>query len=335
MRDLIYEQALAKQGLPVNYVEKIPLKDIDPNKGLRNQARLEEPLNTDLVDDYERALEAGDEFPALVLVRSSARSKWGLIDGNHRLAARLRCQLKFKGKEKEKMSSVDAYVVECADQFVVDRVTWTFNDSVNGVRNSNNSRHQHGLTLVRKYGMSIKDAAQQVHVKYGTLANILKIEQVRDIAAKQGIDTRKVSDDRLRSVAPLIDLGEDVVGSALNIINSNGLNQEQCAEMIVKVKEARTHNAKLEALEDYKHKPEVAARRAETQGGKTNPKPLPRDIYERLIKDLQRLGENFPDDVALRPIPLKLKKGREAATDVVNRIIRVFGLGALLDRPKT
>ncbi len=55
MRNPIYEQALAKQGLEWHYEEKILLEDIDTAQGLRNQARLELPLDTDLVASYAEA----------------------------------------------------------------------------------------------------------------------------------------------------------------------------------------------------------------------------------------------------------------------------------------
>lgn len=43
MRVNIYEHALTRQGVTFSYQEKVPLGEIDTAKGMRNQARLEQP----------------------------------------------------------------------------------------------------------------------------------------------------------------------------------------------------------------------------------------------------------------------------------------------------
>lgn len=50
MRLSIYETVLTKLGLDWTYNEYVPMSDINLVKGLKNQARLEAPLDNDLVE---------------------------------------------------------------------------------------------------------------------------------------------------------------------------------------------------------------------------------------------------------------------------------------------
>src|ERR1700724_605455 len=149
MQCRIYEQALNKQGLAWRYEEKVLLKDIDLAKGLRNQARLECPSDESLIASYAEAKKNGDQFPPPVLWRPG-QGRWIPIDGNQRLAAdaKLGC-----GK-------TDAYIVDCKDEQVVDRLTWTFNNLVNGKRLSQEEALEHAVTFVRKYAMKAEVAAK-------------------------------------------------------------------------------------------------------------------------------------------------------------------------------
>ncbi len=320
-RNPIYESALDKQGLTWRYVENIPTEDIDEKKGLRNQARLELPLD----EDYARSfIPLYKENPclvtALVLTRPSAKAKWTPVDGNHRL----------KGAKEAKRTHVDAYVFEATDQLVVDRVTWSFNNMVNGKRLTNEECRQHAITFVRKYGASPKEAAEHWGINYATLKGLLSVEKVKDILNEAKIDHRHVAGQTLDSLSPLLNLGEDVLCKATKIVATNGLGIKQAQEIVTKVKAARTHEAKLQVIEDFAKLPETIATKAETRGGRIQrPKKLPRDVLEELIVNGNIFLEKWEDD-ALRPPQFKMRKAREAVTDYVNRLIRVYGLGALL-----
>ncbi len=317
----IYESALDKQGLTWRYLEYVAYSDIDEKKGLHNQARLDVPLD----EEYARSFipsykEKPCIVPALVLTRPSTRAKWVPCDGNHRL----------KGGKLAGLTGSDAYVFETTDQLIVDRVTWSFNNQVNGKRLTNEECKQHAITFVRKYGASVKEAAEQWGIIYATLKGLLIVENIKDILNEAKIDHRHVAGQTLDSLSPLINLGEDVLCKAAKIIATNGLGVKQAQEIVTKVKVARTHEQKLQVIEDFSKLPETLATKAETRGGRIQrPKRLPRDVLEDLIVNGNIFLEKWEDD-ALRPPQFKMRKAREAVTDYVNRLIRVYGLGALL-----
>ncbi len=320
-RNPIYESVLDKQGLTWRYVENIPIEDIDEKKGLRNQARLDIPLDEEYAKTF---IPLYKENPcivtALVLTRPSAKARWIPVDGNHRL----------KGAKEAKCIHVDAYVFETTDQLIADRVTWSFNNQVNGKRLSNEECKQHAITFVRKYGAAVKEAAEQWGIVYATLKGLLIVEKVKDILNEARIDHRHVSGQALDAISPLLNLGEDVLCQAAKVVASNGLGSKQAQEITSKVKAARTHEAKLQVIKDFARLPETLATKAETRGGRIQrPKKLPRDVLEELIVNGNLFLEKWEDD-ALRPPQFKMKKAREAVTDYVNRLIRVYGLGAIL-----
>lgn len=65
MRSEFYERALKKQGVTFEYKEKWSLEDVDARKSLANQARLDKPIDDDLVGQYGLAMKEGDDFPPL------------------------------------------------------------------------------------------------------------------------------------------------------------------------------------------------------------------------------------------------------------------------------
>ncbi len=324
MRNPTYESALDKQGLTWTYVEKITITDIDEKKGIHNQARLEVPLD----EEYAQTLvplykEKPCVVPALVLTRTSARARYVPVDGNHRL----------KGAKGAGLITIDAYVFETTDQLIVDRVTWCFNNLVNGKRLTKEECIQHALTMVRKYGVNAKEAAEQWDIVYATFRSLLSIEKIKDILNENKIDHRNVAAQTLDNLSPLLNLGEDVLCEAAKTVSKNGLSSKQAQEITNKVRSAKTHEAKLQAIEDFAKLPETLATKAETKGGRIQrPKKLPRDQFEDMVVGFNTFLEKW-EDAALQPPQFKIKKAREAMTDLVNRLIRIGGLGAILPKP--
>lgn len=322
MKSQIYEQALTKQGVGFAYHESIGLADIDTAKGLRNQARLTIPLEDELVEQYAAAYKDKFEFPPLVLHRPG-KGRYVPIDGNNRLAACAKVGKKWH----------DAYIVDVADPQVIDRLTWTFNNLVNGKRLSRDECIEHAVSFVLKYGYTAKQAAAEWSVPVWVVNRNAKTSRIRDkLRARDVKLTATLTDDVLERLSPLEEIGEDILAMAAGVVAVSGVGQDECQALVKEVKAARTHEAKADVVTRFANSDIVKQRKAETKGGKVQaPRPLPRTQLARHLLLIQRLFEDYPAKEALRPSKVEFKETREVAADVVNYLTTLFGLGALVN----
>lgn len=319
MRSQTYEQVLVSEGVQWEYIEKVDLDEIDAAKGLRNQARLGQPLDEALVDAYAQAKRDGMEFPPVTVWRPGPRSKYIPIDGNHTLAA--------AAKVKEK--TTDIYYVKTTDALVVDRLTWSWNNKVNGKRLTPEECMVHALCFVRKYGMTIEAAAKEWGVTKANLNWHLTVENTRDTLDKNGFKG-KLSDDKLYKLSGLAKLGEDLAALAADIVASNGLTGEDISDLTARVRHAPTLEGKMKVVEYFAESDTAKARKAETKGGRVErPSTLPRDRMRRWLKEGQKLVEAYPAKSALRPEHPYYKEARNRAEQLVAKLCEVFGLGAI------
>lgn len=322
MRNPTYEQALTNQGVEWEYAERIALVDVDRDKGLRNQARLEMPLDEELVNAYAAAMQRGDQFPPVVLWRPG-RGRWQPIDGNQRLA----------GAAKIGRKEVDAYVVRTADPMLADRLTWTFNNLVNGKRLSTEEALRHAVTFCRKYGMSQAEAAKEWGLSEYQVRNAVRVLSLREVLEEKEIrGVKTLTDDKLLRMAPLEAAGHDVLALGAAAVIENGMTTDQILEMTKRVGAAKTQQAKLEAVVAYTRTEEVKVRKAETRGGRVDAKPLPRQKAADLLERLWRMCEDFPAP-ALRPGgKQQFKELREKWLAVALRMTEVYGTGAVVPK---
>ena len=322
MRNATYEQALTKQGVGWEYLESVPLSGVDIAKGLSNQARLGEALDSQLVEQYTAAVKDGSEFPPVVLSKPG-RGRYVPLDGNQRLAA-----YKAAGR-----TSCDAYLVQSQDPMVLDRIAWSFNNKVNGKRLSYEECLAHAVTFVRKYGMVYEAAAKEWGVQKWAVGNEVRAADMRDKVAKCGVRSAdKLSDDQLRALSPLASVGEDVLAAAAAAVASSGATVKDVYSLVSRVKAAKTQAAKLDEVETFAASEAVATRRAETKGGTVKLRtPLPRDRVRSILVELRNLLDKYPDRKAFLPTDkAKLKDLRSVAADVVCKLTTVYGLGTQL-----
>lgn len=323
MKSEVYEQALRRQGVSFSYLEKVPLAEINVQAGLRNQARLENPIEKELVDTYEQHYRDGVQFPPLVLWRPAPRSKYIPIDGNNRTHAATKAGKKFH----------DAYIVDTTDQQIIDRLTWTFNNLVNGKRLSREESAQHAVTFVLKYGMSVEKAAQEWNVPYWLVQRTSQAQRLRKTLAngQAGEAAGKISDETLQTLSPLNQISEDLFIAAARAGASSGATDAYYRELIRQVKGEKNMQAKAERVKEWSDSDQLKMRRAETKGGTVRRKnPAPRDLTMRFLREYVRLRSNFPDKLARRPPGHLMKEARGMAHEVANDLIELFGLGAKL-----
>ena len=318
MRNPTYEQALANQGVKWEYVEKFDMAEIDYQKGLQNQARLEMPLDDDLVNAYALRMKDGDQFPPIVLWRPG-KGRWIPVDGNHNLAA----------KRKNNWKRTDAYLLDTKDQQVADRLTWTFNNSVNGRRLTPAEAMEHALSFVRKYGLPLTEAAKEWGVNVHNLQRHVKTAEIRDILNKNNVRINPaMADHCLFALSPLQNLGEDVLVKAGKLVSNSGITSEVVKTLVDRVQAARDSTKKLKAIDDFAESEAVRIRRAVTKGGRLRQAAGPRMQLLRHLSALQHLFEDYKERSALRPQgQAEYASTRDMAQDVVTRLVSLFGLG--------
>lgn len=320
MRNPVYEQALNRAGVKWEYVEEVLLEDINREKGLKNQARLIMPVDPELSERYEERKKAGDEFPAVVLWRPSPRSKYIPVDGNNRLDAYSRIH---------RLKATDAYVIDTEDVKVVDFLTWTFNNEVNGKRLTPEENMEHGVTLVRMHGYSVTDAARACQVKRWQLEHRVRLVKYKEILQANNVkpykDLPEAVVDRLGT---LLTAGEDLFVEAVKAAGSTAMDTEKVKELIADVKAARSHNEKLKVVESYTTTPEAELAKAETRNGTLRrPKPTSREQLESILRSTMRLMEAQVDDDVLRPIGrAQFNQVQAVANAVVGRLQSIFKL---------
>jgi ParB-like chromosome segregation protein Spo0J len=127
----------------------INLEQVDKVASHRNQARVSGPINDETVVLYGAAIEAGDQFPPIV-VHQRRDGKFVVIDGNHRVAS-----YELNGVEK-----VEAYVV--SDITETQRLLLTFEaNTKHGLATGLSERLRQAVNLV-EMGAPMVDAAKNL-----------------------------------------------------------------------------------------------------------------------------------------------------------------------------
>lgn len=317
MRSPFFEQTLALNGLEYTYAESLPLAQIDQTKSLRNQARLTEPIAEDLVSVYATADKLGEKFPPLVVWRPGG-GKWILIDGNQRYAAYLR-----NGKTHS-----DAYLVHCKEPRVIDRVTWTFNNKVNGRRLTAKECMQHAITYVRKYSAKTKEAALEWGVDQNDLIDAVRRLEARETLVANGVKlTESLTDSKIDKLNQIRGAGEDLFVSASQVVATSGVAEPEVDNLIRNVKKAKTSEDKAKVVEEFAKSEVVAVRKAETKGGTIKALPSnPRTLYLRYLRLVRNLRADHGAK-ALQPASHEYKIYRDIALEVCDNLTLDFGLG--------
>lgn len=317
MKCEIYEQELTKQGVQWEYVESIPLESIDAHRGLKNQARIDCPLDEDLVSNYAKSMKDGSNFPALVVYSTSR--KYIPLDGNHRLSAYGVLKLK----------TCDAYVVNSKDPLVLDRIAWSFNNHVNGARIPQATALIHAVGYVRKYGWKKEDAAREWGVSTHAVIRKHRVLVLRDILDTNNQPHNKVSDDVVYEMSVFETIGEDVFLAAFKVVAGSGATHQDIQDLVKKVRSAKTHANKMEAITEFETSDRMTKRYAETKGGQIQRKSgLPRDRLDQQLDTMLRLVEAYPDRKSFQPgNKSDTTKVRRKAEDICRHLTVIFGLG--------
>jgi hypothetical protein len=181
-RDQRTEQWLDRSRVPWEYRQNVLLAQVDQAASLRNQARLDEPLNRDRVTEYAVLMLDGVEFPALIAYQG--QKGWVIISGNHRYAA---------AKEAD-TPTVDLYHATTADTdlYVRELLTRTANIIEGKGLTNADERMEHAVQMCRTSGRSHAVIGREFNIPESTLANRLRRMATDERLVKLGVAPDKL-----------------------------------------------------------------------------------------------------------------------------------------------
>jgi hypothetical protein len=202
-------------------------RDIDVARSTANQARIETPVNPELIERYANAAEKGAKFPPLVAYQKGR--SFVLIDGNNRFAA-------FRKVYKPGFT-VAVYIVTASPE-VLARLTYTANVILNGAEASMIDRTNHAVRLLRA-GMTQAEVSVATGLPKGTVQTAIASADALERASRLAV-TRNVAGlpPSSRSVIAYLpsDVGFVATARAASDLN---LTSDEVRQLAGKVRKAR------------------------------------------------------------------------------------------------
>ena len=285
--DQRYEAWFRANGINYRYLPDVQLSRIDKQAGLRNQARLTEVLDDDLVLRYSLAMEAGAQFPPLTVHDTGVR--FVPIDGNHTLAA---CDLAGR-------TSHDVYIVDEADSYTIAWMTRLMNSAVGGKTPSPEENLRQAVQLVMQFNKSAVEIATRAHLKPRLVEQAVRRQRAADRIESLGLSTKKmpasVIDDTpaIKQDRPLVE--------ALKLRESvrlpHGLWQELVRNINAK---SNSEQAMVQAVADFAQDPRVKQSRVESASGRVRPSVQVRNGFTTRLTSLAKFVNEHPTPEALQ-----------------------------------
>ena len=158
-------------------MENIPIDQINVDGSLRLNARLHgDALDDDVVLQYWEDMErTGADFPPIVL-SGTAKTRFLVRDGNHRLAAFL-----LSKYAKKKNATIGAYVLKTDDEFILSVVTQGAINRRNGLQVNTKEGLDQACYLSETYPNSatVEEIAELLGIKFATLKTELTSRKIK------------------------------------------------------------------------------------------------------------------------------------------------------------
>jgi len=137
-------------------IQQVNLDRVDVARSMKNQARIGDVIDKDVVERYRIAMLDGDEFPPLVFWRNQT-GQYVVIDGNHRLHAAIEAHF----------DAVAGFVVQDVSGLVVTGMT--FQANVRHGKNVSDAERLHHAMWLADNGMPLAEAAKRLSLSPGLL----------------------------------------------------------------------------------------------------------------------------------------------------------------------
>lgn len=285
MRSEDVERWLKGEGVPYSYREEVPLGEIRTDPKAWDQIRVNNK-DDGLILEFACAMEAGDEFPAIVVFGNNGKLE--VIDGLHRIEA-------FRLVDRK---LIDVYVVHTEDRLVIERQRRGVNRG-HGLRVRDDEALLHAIHLVHS-GHTCADAAKMSKLPADRVTKAVRVERV---ATELGIDAQGLKPRDLQALGTI-----DLLATRrkfARLAKEAALTGEELGRLI---REAR----KLESVEDVdalieRWREENKSRIAKTAGGKYHPVSPLRGMRQYLRRIDRELAGGVPAGLAVEG-PDELKR---------------------------
>lgn len=127
MHDPNTEQFLRRLGVTFTLKQKVPLSEIDMVEARANPARAYRAINDEALLKYSLAMQRGDDFVAIVLIKRSTSRLYILATGLHRVIAAL------EWVKPTPLLYLDAYICDCHDDPAKETLVIHALNSINGL----------------------------------------------------------------------------------------------------------------------------------------------------------------------------------------------------------
>jgi ParB-like chromosome segregation protein Spo0J len=174
-------------------IDSVTIDQIDWSESANNCARLSDPLNKEKIEDYASSMKRGDVFPRIVV--ECGPNGFIILGGNQRSAA-----AKQIGSDR-----LECYIVKPLTTMERELVIRSLN-SRHGWGSTKEERIEHAVYLVRKFGVDMSTAARSMVVSETTIFDRIRIDDTRVKLAKAGVETSKISNTAMASIARVADL---------------------------------------------------------------------------------------------------------------------------------
>jgi hypothetical protein len=244
------ERLLDDYSVKWEFEPALPLAEISEKRSFANQARVDQPIQADLVETYVEAKKQGDIFPAIVVHKDG--KDFVNVDGNHRFAA----------DTKLGATTIPAYKITAKAETV--RVLMTLLNVIHGRALSEKEKLWHAFFLIDS-GTPQEKAAQVLHLPLTRLRQAWGLEQAnrrsRDLKLSQKAWTQLPQSIRKRIASVNTDAAFREV---FKLTVSASLTGDEASRLVTEVNKLRSETAQLDLI---KREAEAARGRIQTTVG--------------------------------------------------------------------
>jgi hypothetical protein len=236
--------ALERLGIKYELRESIPLDelDVDASRAAWNQARLDEPVDEEHVEELLAELERGLEFPPMIFFRDDA-GRAVVISGNHRR----------RTYEKAGLDSISAYEATGLAGLRVDdervlRLIYEANHG-HGKAVATDDRVLQALGLI-DHGYNVREAAAAVGIPESRVRDHFDAARAtRRLEEELGIDTTSIP---ITAQRRLVNIRNDrVLKEAAKLVEEMPRKTQDVNDLVRAVNAERTEAAQLAAVQDF------------------------------------------------------------------------------------
>lgn len=276
------ERLLDEYNINWRYDPALPMDKVNEKASYGNQARIDQPILDDLLEQYVVARNHGDEFPAIVVQETRSDKPVTIVDGNHRYAS---------GKEV-KLTTHPAYVIKAKPEIV--RILMTELNVINGRGLSDRERLFHTFFLIDQ-GTAMEKAAEVMRLPTGKVKTAWALEQANRRASELGVRNKAWNEipqhGRIRIGQVYTD---EAFVPLVRLVTKAGLNGSEISKLVTDVNKSRSTKAQLERI----HEEEVFFKdRIQTTGGGRMPfRQSPKNALRMHLAALTKLNlEDIPE----------------------------------------